>query len=292
MNIVKSSKKVWYKITMWSLIGFGSVFLLFGLITSILPEGGGSPPRDIHVVASGITTDAHGNYHLTISSRETPIFIHATPSNNTTQLIEFLPIGGIAESIIQPIASITPGNVAIITVENADLIQAFANHPPSLPQSALQILISSDNITRFLNLTFAPDARVVDFRYSSSLNILTPGVDVIFLGPPATGGALTQGTIIAPIATSLFNLIPNFYVDDRRIDTGVVWNQAILLSNPSSGVNLNLHNNDPVYVPQALLAHVAQNQPGFTFEIHFLVTATYLGRTYMNFFNLRILRST
>ena len=250
---------------------------MFGLITTLMPGGAGPAPRVLHLVASGITHDQNG-YHLTISSRETPIFVHASPTNNTDQVVHFHLLDGDAISLIEPIDSITPGNITHIRLSDANLAHAFAHHG----RNPLQILIQSEGIAMFLHLTFVLDEYVADMRYApiGLIQVTTP------LGQPARFNLFVNN--LPPNVS----LTPQLRLNGMIIpESDVRWGQAILLTQQSSGVSLNIHNNNNVYIPNALISHVQQTQTDF--HLLFKVTVTYLPdtpmeRTFMNFLHLTI----
>jgi len=255
---------------MWSLIGVGGAFLLFGFILAIMPSGGLPTSNSFRMAATGMTRVADGNYNLVITSRETPLVVFGDPFPESSTYITFWVNN---PSIIPTPASVQPGQVTTIIVPN--IATAIGN-------TVLIVAEGQGMGQRSITVTFIALENDVRIGFPPSFG---PGTHVNTMAHPII--AQVAESVYRGNPQSTYRIQPQLLKNNQVIPPQNIRWSSTLLSQAGSGVNLNLHNTNGVYIPLGLLNHVRDtNQP---FRIRFMIAAEFAGKFYIDIFYLDIL---
>ena len=294
MGIVEVSKKRGYKIAMWVLLGFGSVFFLMGGIFMLAGIGSASAsPQEIKIVAAGkakiVEGETWGNrkeYYLDVFEKETSIWINTSPWGSADRVSFDIRDGDshleIKDKKGVSIERAWPGEEVVLTlISNPATVFGF--------NEKVEIDISSGQQRATLTVTIVlpSDAVKLDFEIKN---------DYFGFGNTIRAD-LYRNEVYSPDPDkpkneSQFKFIPKFTVfgvsvpaesvefDESQQDFAD--DSGIRLFGTSSGFR-------GVYIPYFVLLSM-EYETNVKTTFGFKITATFLGKEYVDFFELRIVK--
>ena len=312
MGIVGVSKKKPYVIVMWSLVGLGALFFLFGGIFSLSGIGATrTMPSGIRITASGITFDENAappRYNLNVNRKHTQIMINALPLGASSRVTFSLDVPDCLTITDRngrdlaatnrhgdPINSISPGDSVTLTlIGGGDVQYKFGR--------TVRIQVSSgyQSVFLYVHIEFPRDQ--VEFDFSIGHSIFSDTFYWIPARPYMDQVYINHNNQINPSDAIPENISGSPYLFNASLNVlGAAFNGAKFSESPIDGIDHGIRlfgtqfdngrsfNN--IYIPIEVLRSVgAGSSRTFRFKITADLTATNFG-IHIDYFDLVIYHS-